>query len=409
MPSGIPGHQLGWRMAVLPFRSVGEPVGHGIALGMAEEVSAALARFRAPRLIATATFWDGTGPATDALARCRTYQLDYVIDGTIQVANHQIRVNVALLDVVLDFEIIWIGQFDGVLGDLFRLQHRIASETVAQVDPELFQRGASIEASVKTGVADAHHAVLTAIQNIFRMDQPGFMQARDLLVRAIDLDPQYAAAHAWLAYWSIMAVGQGWVENPRDVTSLAGDAAERAVRLDPLDARALAIAGHVKAYLMHDVQSALQLHARAIELNPNLPIAWTLSSWSKIYNGEHEVAARHAMTAQSLSPRDPSIFFAEHALMTAHFFNRHLEEAEMLAEVVLERNPGHRSALNIRLAVLGQLGRCEEAARCLAKLREIDPDVTIDSIVARIPLRPEDEVFYTDGLRRAGVPERSPL
>ena len=45
----VPDHQLGWRMAVLPFRSLGAPLGRGIALGMAEEVSAALGRFRAPR------------------------------------------------------------------------------------------------------------------------------------------------------------------------------------------------------------------------------------------------------------------------------------------------------------------------------------------------------------------------
>ena len=49
----VQSQQLGWRMAVLPFRSVGTPISDGIALGMAEEVSAALSRFRAPRLIAT--------------------------------------------------------------------------------------------------------------------------------------------------------------------------------------------------------------------------------------------------------------------------------------------------------------------------------------------------------------------
>lgn len=402
--AGIPNQQLGWRMAVLPFRSVGTPVEYGIALGMAEEVSAALSRFRAPRLIATATFWDGVGPAADALGRCRTYQLDYVIDGTIQVIDHQVRVNVTLLDVVLDFEVIWTGHFEGQLDDLFSLQHRIASETVAQVDPELYHRGSAFEAPLRTEIAAAHHSVLTAIQGIFRLDRPTFMQAHDLLARALELDPDYGAAHAWMAYWSIMAVGQGWVDKPRDVTTLAGASAERAVQLDPLDARALAIAGHVKGYLIHDVRSALSMHARAIELNPNLPIAWTLSSWSRIYNGEHAIAVRHAMISQSLSPRDPHIFFVEHALMTAQFFSRHLEEAGMLAELVLERNPGHASALNVRLAILGHMARHEEARHCLALLREIDPNVSIEKIVARPPLRNEDRAYYIDGLRRAGVP-----
>jgi len=36
---------------------------------------------------------------------------------------------------------------------------------------------------------------------------------------AIELDPDYATAHAWLAYWGILAVSHGWVENPRPPTS----------------------------------------------------------------------------------------------------------------------------------------------------------------------------------------------
>jgi TolB-like protein len=400
----LPRHQLGWRMAVLPFRSAGAPIGLGIALGMAEEVSAALCHYRAPRLIATATFWDGSGPADDAFARCRAYHLDYIVTGTIQVEDDKVLVNVELLDVVLDFEVIWNGRFEGQLNNLFSLQHQIAFDTVTQVDPELFHRGAVAEARVRTEIAAAHQSLLTAIQGIFRLDRTEFMRARTLLARAIELDPDYAAAHGWMAYWSLMAVGLGWVDDPRDVTTLAGTSAERAVLLDPLDARAIAIAGHVKGYLLHDVQSALHLHARAIELNPNLPIAWTLSSWSKIYNGEHAAAVRHATMALSLSPRDPHIFLAEHALMTAQFFNHNLEEAERLAELVLQRTSGHASALNVRLAILGHMARREEARNCLAALRNIDPNVTIDRIVSRPPLRHEDKAFYIDGLERAGVP-----
>ncbi len=401
----IPSHQLGWRMAVLPFRSLGAPLGRGIALGMAEEVSAALGRFRAPRLIATATFWDGTGPAADAMSRCRTYHLDYIIDGTIQVIENKVRVTVTLLDVVLDFEVIWSSRFEGSLDDLFSLQDRIASETVAQVDPELYQRRWAAAGFVKTQVAEAHHSVLSAIQGIFRLDRPKFTRARDFLSRAIELDPDFAAAHAWLAYWGLMAVGLGWVENAREVTELAGASAERAVLLDPLDARALAVAGHVKAYLLHDVRSALHLHARAIELNPNLPIAWTLSAWSKIYNGDHATALRHAQMAQALSPRDPHIFFVEHAAMTAHLLRRELDDADMLAELVLERQSDHASALRIRLAILGHLGRLDEAAAHLRLLQSMEPNATITTIVSRPPFRPDDLAYYSAGLRKAGVPE----
>jgi TolB-like protein len=408
-PDLVSRHEMGWRMAVLPFRCIGEPVGYGIALGMAEEVSAAISCFRAPRVIATATFWDGAGPAADALGQCRTYQLDYIVEGSIQVLEDRVQVDVTLSDVVLGFEVIWTERFDGSVDDLFLLQHRIARETIVRIDPELFEDASVFAPPAGTKIAGAHRAVLAAIQGIFRLDRQRFMRARDLLALAIELDPGYAAAHAWIAYWSIMAVGQGWVDEPADVTTLAGGSAERAMFLDPLDARALAIAGHVKAYLIHDVRSALELHARAIALSPNLPIAWTLSSWSKIYNGEHAAAVRHAKMSLSLSPRDPHIFFVEHALMTAYFFSHELEQAEMLAEVVLQRNPGHASALNVRLAILGHMGRKEEASHCLAMLREIDPNASIEKIVARPPLRPEDRSFYVEGLQRAGVPPRQIL
>ena len=395
---------LGWRLAVLPFRSKGLSAGPGIALGMAEEISAALARFGLPRLVATATFWDGIGPVADTKSLCRTHQLDYIIDGTIQTNRNDITVEVSLLDVVLDFDVVWNGHFDGTLDDLFLLQHRIAFQTVRHVDPDMSHGNSEAMAPIRTEIAAAHRCVLTAIQGIFRLDRATFVQARDYLQRAIDLDDEYAAAHAWLAYWSIIAAGQGWVEDPRAVMELAGTAASRAIQLDPFDARAVAIAGHVRAYLFHDVQHALELLARAIELNPNLPIAWTMSSWSRIYNGEHVTAVRHAMMAQSLSPRDPHIWFAEHAFATAQLFNRNLEEAEALNTIVLERLPGHVSALNIRLAILGHLRRMEEASQCLAMLRKFDPLVTVARIASRMPLKPADKGFYMEGLERAGVP-----
>ncbi len=403
--AGIPDHQLGWRMAVLPFRSLGAPVGRGIALGMAEEVSAALGRFRAPRLVATATFWDGVGPAADAMSRCRTYNLDYIIDGTIQVMNQLVRVTVTLLDVVLNFEVIWSQRFEGSLDDLFSLQDRIASETVAQVDPELYQRRWAAAGQSKTVTPEAHRAVLEAIQGIFRLDRPGFTRAKDLLMTAIRLDPDFAAAHAWLAYWGIMAVGMGWASDPAEIFALAGNSAERAISLDPLDARALAIAGHVRAYLFHDVKAAQALHVKAIELNPNLPVAWTASAWSKIYSGDHATALRHAQMANALSPRDPHAFFIDHAAMTAHFFLKELAEADTLAETVLSKETSHASALKTRLAILGHLGRLDEAADHLTRLQKIEPSITVSAILSRPPLQKKDLEYYAEGLRKAKVPE----
>ena len=332
------------------------------------------------------------------------YGLDYILDGTVEVVGVEVRLTVVLLDVVLDFEVIWTSTFNGTTRDLFSLQDEIAAETVRQIDPDLFSRGPISDKPVRTPVGTAHTLVLGAIQSIFRLDKASFMRARQSLEEAIEQDPNYASAHTWLAYWSIMAVGQGWVTNPRDLTALAGASADRAVQLDGSDARALTIAGHVKSYFFHDVKSALELHAHAIKINPNLPIAWTLSSITKSYNGEHTTAIKHAMISHSLSPRDPHIFLTENALLVAYFFNRDLPNASAMADVVLARSPGHASGLNIYLGVLGHLGRKQEAKECLNTLRSIDPTVTVEKVVSRIPARPADCAYYAEGLRLAGLP-----
>ena len=375
----------------------------GLSLGMAEEISAALARFRMPRLIATGSFWDGNGPSADALAKCRAYNLDYVISGTIQTSGARVRVTVSLLDVSMDFEVIWASRFEGTTADLFTLQDTIASQTVAQIDPELLQRHQFRGESIQAPNAAAHQALLTAIQGIYRPDRERFLNARDLLLQSIALDENYAAAHAWLAYWYINGMAEGWLGDPREAAVQAGLAAERAVLLDPLDARGLTIAGHVKAYLLHDLDSALSLHERATLLNPNLPIAWTLSSWAHVYKGNHEVAVSHALTAESLSPTDPHVFSVEHAAMTARFFLHDLEAADRFAASSLERRPRHATALKVRLAILGHLGRFDDAELCKASLRDLGIPLHVDAIIARPPLRPVDRQYYADGLIKAGV------
>ena len=395
----------GWRIAVLPFRSLGAPVDSGLSLSLAEEISAAMARFRMPRLTATGSFWDGDGPATDALARARLYNLDYVISGTIQSSGTRIRVTVTLLDVGMEFEVIWASRFEGTTDDLFTLQDTIASHTVAQVDPELLQRHQFRGEGARTPNAAAHQSVLTAIQGIYRPDRARFLRAHDLLLAAIEADKEYAAAYAWLAYWYIMGIGQGWIDDPAEAGQKAGEAAERAMILDPLDARGVTIAGHVKAYLLHDVEAALKLQQRALSLNPNLAVVWAMSAFAHIYDGRHEIAASHARTGISLSPSDPHIFFTELAATLADFFQHKLKTAEFFVNSVLERKPGHAAGLRIKLAILGHLGKSEATVLCIARLREVDKNVTIAGIVGRASWLDVDRTYYEAGLRLANVPE----
>ena len=131
-------------------------------------------------------------------------------------------------------------------------------------------------------------------------------------------DPGSSVAHGWLAYWNLLYVGQGWATDPAASTAEAARLAERAMMLDPGDARALTLAGHVRGFLGRHPEEAIALHERAIALNPNLALAWCFSGLSHSYLGRHDEALRRINQALRLSPSDPHVFFFDMALIMPH-------------------------------------------------------------------------------------------
>ena len=138
----------------------------------------------------------------------------------------------------------------------------------------------------------AQDLLLQALPAIYRLERDSFLRARRLLEMSLRADPGSSVAHGWLAYWDLLYVGQGWSDDPAASTAEAARLAERAVMLDPGDARALTLAGHVRGFLGKHPEEATALHERAIALNPNLALAWCFSGLAHSYLGRHEEALR---------------------------------------------------------------------------------------------------------------------
>ncbi len=137
----------------------------------------------------------------------------------------------------------------------------------------------------------------------------------------------------------------------------AGELAERAIVLDPFDARALTIAGHVRAYLHRRLHEAASLHERALSLNPNLAMAWALSAITYAYMGEADEAERRNNRYKKLSPLDPHAFFFDAFFILIHLMKRDYESAVAVGRAVSEMNPSFSATYKPYLAALGHLGR----------------------------------------------------
>jgi DNA-binding SARP family transcriptional activator/TolB-like protein len=397
----------GAHVGVMPLQLVGttEEEAH-LAPGLAEEITTALARFRWIFVVASNSLVRFAAETRDETAIRRAFGLDFLVDGTIQRVRSRLRITVRLLDLRAGNQVVWARRFDRQSNDLLSLQDEIAAEVVAQIDPEILLIEAKRSSSRPPVDANAYDLMLRAIPLIGRMERGPYMMAGQYLSHAIEREPEYAAAHAWYAYWHIFLVGQGWADDPDAMMREAGDLAERAIVLDPFDARGLTIAGHVRAFLHRRLREALALHERALSLNPNLAMAWALSAITYAYMGEPEEAEHRNNRYKRLSPLDPHAFIFDGFFTVIHLLKHDYESAVAAGRAVTQMNPSLSAGFKPYLAALGHLGRAQEAATVLRRLLTIEPDFTIERFVASSPLeRESDRDHYAEGLRLAGVPE----
>jgi tetratricopeptide (TPR) repeat protein len=185
----------------------------------------------------------------------------------------------------------------------------------------------------------------------------------------------------------------------------AGEMAARAVLLDPLDARGLAVRGHVLAFLHRRLPEAMALHNRALSLNPNLAMAWALSGVTQAYAGNLEEAERRYNRYKTLSPFHPHAFFFDAFLVLINLMKRDYEAATAVGRAVVQLNPSFSAAYKPYLAALGHLRRDQEAAEIRRRLLMLEPLFTIERFLKNNPIECEcHKMHYAEGLRFAGIP-----
>ncbi|MGH2874893.1 MAG: BTAD domain-containing putative transcriptional regulator, partial [Solirubrobacteraceae bacterium] len=251
-------------VGVLPFQlvSADDSVGH-LAAGLTDEIAAALSQLRWLSVVASGSLARFAGQARDETEIRALFGLDYVLDGTVQLVRDRLRVSARLLDLRANGQVVWARRFDRQSPDLLSAQDEIASEVAAQIDSEILLIEGRHSAAKPLAEAGAYDLVLRAIPLMHRMEWEPFMQAGGCLRQAIEADPEYAPAYAWRAYWHVFLLGQGWEDDVGAAIPEAEHLAQQAIRLDPMNARAMTIAGHVRAVLGRELLDALPLHERA--------------------------------------------------------------------------------------------------------------------------------------------------
>src|SRR5262245_8426944 len=393
-------------IAVLPFQNIGgNPQEDYFGEGITEDIITALSRTGSLSVIArnsTLRYRDRRSGSREIAAELG---VRYLVEGSVRRQASRLRISSELIDAPRN-EILWGEKYEGANDDLFEFQDRIASSIVSTIEPRVYAAEAERARSIPTENLDAYDCLLRVLPLLHSFNRERWKEAAGYLDRALTLDPAYARAHAHKAWLAVLSIGDAESRDIPGEAALAKLHVQRALEADPKDAFVLAVAAHVHAFLHKELEVAVQLYDRALELNQNSAFAWGMSGITFGYLNDPEAALERFRRAWRLSPFDPYNYFFLVGAGMAEFVAGRYEEAIGWLRKTIRGNrrflPGHRHLVT----ALANAGRIEEARAAAADLLALEPGFSVGTLASWYPLRPAENLErYVSGLRIAGLPE----
>jgi TolB-like protein/Tfp pilus assembly protein PilF len=330
------------RIAVLPFTNLsGDSKPDYITDGLTDVIRTALSQLDPPHLgvIAATSSKIVVGKPISEIGRI--LNVSYVLEGSVQRAGDQVRINVQLIQ-VSDQTHLWAESFTRELSDVLQVESDVSAAIARQIlatlplppQPPPPVRGTVHAATPE--IAQSRHAYL---QGKFAWGSRGDLAGSiTFFEEAIHEDPSYAQAYAGLA-GAIALLGQVPLDAmpPSEAKPKAREAAQKALQLNPRLAEAHAVLGNVAMSYDWDLATADKELRRAIELDPNDPTPHEWYCHLLIVEGHNSEALSEARHALDLDPVSP-IF---HAVMAeTYYYEKAYDAAIEEAQQVVKLHPG---------------------------------------------------------------------
>jgi len=296
-------------IAVLPFENLSrDPDNAFFTDGVQDEILTALARIAHLKVISRTSVTEyKSGIARDLGEIGQQLGVAHVLEGSVQRFGNRVRVNAQLVDTRTDAHL-WAQSYDRDLADVFAIQSDIAKAIANQLQ-------ANLSVSEQTAIAQPPTTDLTAFLLYNRAKsllvlttmstgfEQKFLQAVDLLNKAVARDPSFFLAYCQLAYTHDQLYFYGYDHTPARL-ALADAAIQAAFRLRPNAGEAHLARGEnlFRGHLDYDGALAeLDVARRTL---PNDPRIFELTGFIQVRQGKHEESLRNRERALQLDPRN---------------------------------------------------------------------------------------------------------
>ena len=327
---------LAHSVAVLPFENLSPNLDDAyFATGLHEEILNRLAKLRNIRVISRTSVQQYSGTKLTIPEIAEELNVGAIMEGSVQYADGRVRIHAQLIDAATD-EHIWTETYEEAFESIFAIQSNIASNIANALQAEFsLAEQESLTLSPTTSV-DAYRAYLGVPPPAGQPGQlgeppppgqpdefgrpphsggppqpggPGETARLDNLRRAIDADPEFAAAYIERAGIYIQALrtpgaAASLLDAETDLERLALDDIEKALEIDPKLGRAYAWLGMIHRYNWRGAASR-DAFETALELSPNDPNVLTNYGYFLSNIGSYDEAIEIAQRAAQFDPRNP--------------------------------------------------------------------------------------------------------
>lgn len=390
-------------LAVLPFANMSsDPEQEYFSDGITEDLITDLSKLSGLFVISRNSVFLYKGKAIKPEQVSRELGVRYVLEGSIRKAGSRVRITAQLIDATTGYHL-WADRYDRDLQDIFALQDEVTQQIVSALKVKLTEGEQQRLGRAPTNNLEAYDYYLRGLESYARRTQDANVQARQLFERAIELDPEFAAAYAFLGRTYLMDLVFQWTPDPQQTLEREFELGQKAVALDDSQPAAHETLG--LGYLGKKQHAqAIAAAEKAVALDPNYADAYVTLADILSFAGRPKEALGLVEKAMRLNPRYPAFYLW--SLGHAYRLVGRFDEAITTLKRLVTRNPDHLTAHVLLATLYSDLGRDEEARAEAAEILRLSPQYSLAAVRQRIPYKDQAVLErQLAALRKAGLKE----
>lgn len=363
--------ELGASIAVLPFINMSSDPEQGyFSDGISEELLNLLAKIPELRVPARTSSFQFKGQNIDIAKVAEQLKVTHILEGSVRKADVRVRITAQLIEAETGYHL-WSETYDRELTDIFEIQDEISLAIVTALSETLGLSTAAVPLVQATENPEAYNAFLMGQHLIRKRTKQDIEAAIPNYERAIELDPEYAPAHASLGLaWYLLTASQSTygTMTMEESLSLALPHIEKALQLDPDLPKAGAVMGLV-LQARERYEESIPYFEKALQLNPSLTDVRNWYSNTLRALGRGADAFREQQIAYEL---DPLSILTLDNYASALVSRRQFDDLRPVLERLAQLDPARAS--RIRAEMLMSQRRAADAVAEVFRAVDMDKD-----------------------------------